>query len=100
MQGRFQKRKIQRELAEVASAIEEVEARQRRLVRPFTEGDIPHELLREQRTTLSRERQKRDRRRQALEAQKSTTPKPSDLESRMSSALTAIQQWTAWGSIR
>ena len=44
------------ELTTVLAALREVEAKQRRLVRLFTDGDLPCELLDEQRSELSRRR--------------------------------------------
>jgi hypothetical protein len=52
------------ELTGVMKSLEDIGAKQRRLVRLFTDGDLPQRLLEEQRTELSR-------RRLSLEAERS-----------------------------
>jgi hypothetical protein len=82
-----------RELAAVSKALESVEGRQRRLVKLFTEGDLPAELLNEQRTALSREPHELEERRQRLEAQQGATINLSVIDGRMQSVLAAIREW-------
>lgn len=60
------------ELEAVNEALREVEGRQRRLVRLYTEGDLPAELLEEQRRELSTRRTSLETERQRLEVR--TTP--------------------------
>jgi site-specific DNA recombinase len=83
-----------RELAAVTKALEEVEARQRRLVRLFTDGGLPQELLEEQREALSRERRELEERRQRLEAQQGSIIDLSAIKGRMPTVLAAIREWT------
>jgi hypothetical protein len=80
-------------LASVSKALQEIEGRQRRLVRLFTEGNLPHELLEEQRTTLSQEREQLEDRRQRLEAQQGAVIDFSLARERMPAVLAAIRQW-------
>ena len=56
------------ELEFILNGLKEVEARQRRLVRLYTEGDIPQELLEEQRRELSQRRAHLEAERVRLEA--------------------------------
>ena len=56
------------ELELILNGLKDVEARQRRLVRLFTEGDIPQELLEEQRRELSQRRAHLEAERVRLEA--------------------------------
>ena len=82
-----------RELAAVSKALEGVEGRQRRLVRLFTEGDLPTDLLEEQRTALSRKRHELEEQRQRLEARQGATIDSTGVEGRMPSVLAAIREW-------
>jgi hypothetical protein len=60
------------ELATVVAALQEIESRQRRLVRLFTDGDLPETLLEAERTELSERRAALESERSRLEA--SVTP--------------------------
>ena len=62
-------------------------------MRLFTEGDLPAELLEEQRTALSRERYDLEEQRQRLEARQGATIDLSGVEERMESVLAAIREW-------
>jgi hypothetical protein len=71
-------------LKEVLEALREVESKQRRLVRLFTDGDLPESLLNSERTELSKKRAALEDERRRLE-----------VEGRPSIDLDSIQQYLA-----
>jgi hypothetical protein len=60
------------ELATILTALQEIESKQRRLVRLFTDGDLPETLLESERTELSKRRAALESERSRLE--RSVTP--------------------------
>ena len=81
------------ELNEVLLALQGVEARQRRLVRLFTDGGLPEDVLNEQRLTLSRERERLESRRQSLEPKPSPIIDLAGLSTRLPQVLAMITKW-------
>jgi hypothetical protein len=82
-----------RELREINDALSEVEGRQRRLVRLFTEGGLPAELLEEQRRELSLRRTVLEEERQRLESQSGSGVDEQELRANLPDYCHLVDQW-------
>jgi site-specific DNA recombinase len=80
-------------LAKVATALSEVEARQRRLVRLFTEGNLPEDLLEEQRRDLSTRRAHLEAERIRLESASTNRSELTRLADDLPAITKAIRTW-------
>jgi hypothetical protein len=83
------------ELQSTLQALQDVETCQRRLVRLFTEGDLPHELLEEKRRELSQRRAQLEAERQRLETMKPNLPDFDTIERILPHATRVIRDWVS-----
>ena len=81
------------QLAHVLASLEEVEARQRRLIRLFTEGDLPTAILEEQRTELSSKRTSLEVERRRLQALGTQEIDIDRVHQNLPKVIQQIQEW-------
>ncbi len=81
------------QLAHVLASLKEVEARQRRLIRLFTEGELPTAILEEQRTELSTKRTALEVERQQLQSLGTQEIDIHRIQQNLPRVIQQIQEW-------
>ncbi len=83
------------QLPSILEALQDIEARQRRLVRLFTDGDLPVELMEEQRRELSQRRAQLEDERRSAEARTSSPLDLKEIERSLPRAVAFISEWVS-----
>ncbi len=83
------------ELTSVMQSLQDIEAKQRRLVRLFTDGDLPPAMLEEQRTELSRRRLALEAERNRLESAIAPTLDLDHVKRSLPEVVRKIREWIA-----
>ncbi len=81
------------QLGHVLASLKEVEARQRRLIRLFTEGELPTAILEEQRTELSTKRTALEVERQPLQSLGTQEIDIHRIQQNLPRVIQQIQEW-------